>query len=100
MLITALCISRLTALDPAFPAFYPDGIVMEHINAKDAEFVDVIHTDAGGYGAPVRTGTADFWPNGGKSVQPGCPRFAPIPLSEDSKFFDSFIKMLKMMYVS
>ncbi|XP_053612720.1 inactive pancreatic lipase-related protein 1-like isoform X2 [Plodia interpunctella] len=77
-------IKRLTALDPAFPAFYPDGIVMEHINAKDAEFVDVIHTDAGGYGAPVRTGTADFWPNGGKSVQPGCPRFAPIPLSEDN----------------
>ncbi|KAF9412373.1 hypothetical protein HW555_009118 [Spodoptera exigua] len=75
---------RLTALDPAFPAFYPDGVVMEHVNAKDAEFVDVIHTDAGGYGAPVRTGTADFWPNGGKSIQPGCPRFAPIPLSDDN----------------
>lgn len=77
---------RLTALDPAFPAFYPDGVVMEHVSAKDADFVDVIHTDAGGYGAPVRTGTADFWPNGGKSIQPGCPRFAPIPLSDDSKF--------------
>ncbi|XP_021182347.3 pancreatic lipase-related protein 2 isoform X3 [Helicoverpa armigera] len=77
-------VKRLTALDPAFPAFYPDGVVMEHVNAKDAEFVDVIHTDAGGYGAPVRTGTADFWPNGGKSIQPGCPRFAPIPLSDDN----------------
>nr|XP_021182345.2 inactive pancreatic lipase-related protein 1 isoform X1 [Helicoverpa armigera] len=77
-------VKRLTALDPAFPAFYPDGVVMEHVNAKDAEFVDVIHTDAGGYGAPVRTGTADFWPNGGKSIQPGCPRFAPIPLSDDT----------------
>ncbi|XP_061380918.1 inactive pancreatic lipase-related protein 1-like isoform X1 [Danaus plexippus] len=77
-------IKRLTALDPAFPAFYPDGVVMEHVTDKDAEFVDVIHTDAGGYGAPVRTGTADFWPNGGKSVQPGCPRFAPIPLSDDN----------------
>ncbi|XP_063532006.1 endothelial lipase-like isoform X1 [Cydia strobilella] len=68
-------VKRLTALDPAFPAFYPDGVMMEHVSAKDAEFVDVIHTDAGGYGAPVRTGTADFWPNGGKSIQPGCPRF-------------------------
>ncbi|XP_031770727.2 pancreatic lipase-related protein 2 isoform X2 [Galleria mellonella] len=77
-------IKRVTALDPAFPAFYPDGVVMEHINEKDAEFVDVIHTDAGGYGAPVRTGTVDFWPNGGKSVQPGCPRFAPIPLTDDN----------------
>ncbi|KAI8422635.1 hypothetical protein MSG28_006415 [Choristoneura fumiferana] len=77
-------VRRLTALDPAFPAFYPDGVMMDHVNAKDAEFVDVIHTDAGGYGAPVRTGTVDFWPNGGKSTQPGCPRFAPIPLSDDN----------------
>lgn len=60
--------------------------MMEHVNCKDAQFVDVIHTDAGGYGAPVKTGTADFWPNGGKSTQPGCPRFAPVPLSDDSKF--------------
>lgn len=58
---------------------------MEHIGENDAEFVDIIHTDAGVYGAPVRTGSVDFWPNGGKSIQPGCPRFAPVPLSEDSK---------------
>ncbi|KAJ2950132.1 hypothetical protein O0L34_g11480 [Tuta absoluta] len=77
-------VKRLTALDPAFPAFYPNGIVMDHVSSSDAEFVDVIHTDAGGYGAPVRTGTVDFWPNGGNSVQPGCPRFAPIPLSDDN----------------
>ncbi|XP_037298355.1 pancreatic lipase-related protein 2 isoform X1 [Manduca sexta] len=77
-------VKRLTALDPAFPAFYPDGVMMQHVTETDAEFVDVIHTDAGGYGAPVRTGTADFWPNGGKSIQPGCPRFAPIPLSDDN----------------
>ncbi|CAH4029329.1 pancreatic lipase-related protein 2-like isoform X1 [Pieris brassicae] len=77
-------VKRVTALDPAFPGFYPDGILMEHIAEKDAEFVDVIHTDAGMYGAPVRTGSVDFWPNGGKSIQPGCPRFAPVPLSEDN----------------
>ncbi|GBP60264.1 Lipase member H-B [Eumeta japonica] len=78
------CLKRLTALDPAFPSFYPDGVMLHHIVPTDAQFVDVIHTDAGGYGAPVKTGTADFWPNGGKSTQPGCPRFAPIPLSDDS----------------
>lgn len=76
----------MTALDPAFPAFYPDGVVMDHVTARDAEFVDIVHTDAGGYGAPVNTGTADFWPNGGKGTQPGCPRFAPIPLSDDSEY--------------
>lgn len=36
--------------------------------------VDVIHTDAWLYGAPVTTGTADFWPNSGKTLQPGCPK--------------------------
>lgn len=36
--------------------------------------VDVIHTDAWLYGAPVSTGTVDFWPNGGKTLQPGCPK--------------------------
>lgn len=36
--------------------------------------VDVIHTDAWLYGAPVSTGTVDFWPNGGVTLQPGCPK--------------------------
>ncbi|KAF9412372.1 hypothetical protein HW555_009117 [Spodoptera exigua] len=75
-------VKRLTVLDPAYPSFYPGGLLLQHVNAGDAEFVDVIHTDAGGYGAPVPTGTADFWPNGGQRPQPGCPLFAPIPLSD------------------
>jgi len=42
--------------------------------------VDVIHTDAGLYGAPVTSGTVDFWPNGGRTLQPGCPprNFRPL----------------------
>lgn len=63
-------ISRISALDPAFPPFYPST---GHISASDATMVDVIHTDAWLYGAPVSTGTVDFWPNSGKSLQPGCP---------------------------
>ncbi|XP_037928032.1 pancreatic lipase-related protein 3 isoform X3 [Teleopsis dalmanni] len=66
-------IKRITALDPAFPLFYM-GKLASHLNRKDAEFVDVIHTDAWLYGAPVSTGTADFWPNSGKTLQPGCPK--------------------------
>lgn len=42
-------LKRISALDPAFPPFYPD-IIIPHISASDAEFVDVIHTDAGFYG--------------------------------------------------
>ncbi|CAD7079399.1 unnamed protein product [Hermetia illucens] len=64
---------RITALDPAFPGFYP-GIFFRRISAKDARFVDVIHTDSWIYGAPVHTGTVDFWPNGGITLQPGCPQ--------------------------
>ncbi|XP_049533428.1 serine/threonine-protein phosphatase PP2A 65 kDa regulatory subunit isoform X2 [Anopheles darlingi] len=66
-------LARISALDPAFPPFYP-GIFATALSSKDANFVDVIHTDAWLYGAPFSTGTADFWPNNGKTLQPGCPK--------------------------
>lgn len=85
-------LKRISALDPAFPPFYP-GLFYKPLNKKDAEMVsnlhrvpldhvispnrlqvDVIHTDAWLYGAPVSTGTVDFWPNNGKTLQPGCPK--------------------------
>lgn len=72
---------RLSALDPAFPLFY--GTFSNHLSKHDAEFVDVIHTDAWIYGAPVSTGTADFWPNGGTTLQPGCPKRNYKPLSDN-----------------
>lgn len=69
------------------------GLIAGHLSKDDADFVDVIHADAFLYGAPISTGTVDFWPNGwhfirkfiscknyknyhlgGKSLQPGCPR--------------------------
>ncbi|KAG5684757.1 hypothetical protein PVAND_013971 [Polypedilum vanderplanki] len=69
-----LRLKRITALDPAFPLFYPP-LFGQHLNANDAEMVDVIHTDGWIYGAPFSTGTVDFWPNGGKVLyQPGCTR--------------------------
>lgn len=38
----------------------------------DAKFVDVIHTDGGVFGFPTAIGHADFFPNGGVALQPGC----------------------------
>lgn len=64
-------VSRLTGLDPAYPGFYPP-ILGQPVSKTDASFVDIIHTDGGGYGAPGKTGHADFWPNGGHAKQPGC----------------------------
>lgn len=66
-------IERISALDPAFPGFYP-SLGTAAVNKKDAKFVDIIHTDAWLYGMPSSTGHVDFWPNSGKTLQPGCPK--------------------------
>ncbi|RZB40340.1 inactive pancreatic lipase-related protein 1, partial [Asbolus verrucosus] len=64
-------ISRITGLDPAGPLFkkWPKSL---RLDSGDAEFVDVIHSDAGIFGFPRRVGHVDFWPNRGVSPQPGC----------------------------
>lgn len=62
--------SRL-GLDPAFPLYMWKG-KQGHLTSTDADFVDVIHTDGGIYGFPVSLGHADFFPNGGFPIQPGC----------------------------
>ncbi|CAH1975497.1 unnamed protein product [Acanthoscelides obtectus] len=64
-------IRRITGLDPAGPLFtkWPKSLKLD---SSDAEFVDVIHTDAGIFGYPRSIGHVDFWPNGGISPQPGC----------------------------
>ncbi|KAG5669189.1 hypothetical protein PVAND_017083 [Polypedilum vanderplanki] len=62
---------RISALDPAMPGFYP-SVVYKALNKFDAKFVDVIHTNGLAAGAPISTGTVDFWPNTGKLIQPGC----------------------------
>ncbi|XP_060524419.1 uncharacterized protein LOC132700864 [Cylas formicarius] len=64
-------IRRITGMDPAGPLFtkWPNSLKLD---ADDAEFVDVIHTDAGIFGYPSQIGHADFWPNRGLAPQPGC----------------------------
>lgn len=70
LLTTDYYLFRICGLDPAFPGFFP-SIFFKHLNNNDAKFVDIIHTDAGLYGQPISTGTADFYPNGGDTLQPG-----------------------------
>lgn len=73
--LTATHLFRITGLDPAGPLNYISNtfIGASHLSHKDAAFVDVIHTDAYVYGTALRSGKADFYPNGGIRVQPGCP---------------------------
>ena len=58
----------LSGLDPAGPFFEKDRKF--RLDERDAQYVDVIHTD-GLYGTTLVSGHTDFWPNGGSS-QPGC----------------------------
>ncbi|XP_045538859.1 pancreatic lipase-related protein 2 [Papilio machaon] len=68
-------IARITGLDPSGPLWTGN---QNRLNASDAVYVEVIHTDGPsgvnptyGLGIGIPIGTADFFPNGGYS-QPGC----------------------------
>ncbi|OWF47404.1 pancreatic lipase-related protein 2-like [Mizuhopecten yessoensis] len=68
-------LGRITGLDPADP-YFQGGDPIIRLDATDADFVDVIHTDASsilelGMGSIQQMGHVDFYPNGGKD-QPGC----------------------------
>ncbi|XP_063899068.1 uncharacterized protein LOC135119159 [Helicoverpa armigera] len=76
--ITSGRVSRITGLDPALPLF--SGLPLaQRLDPGDADFVDVIHTDAGIFGYKEPIGHADFFPNGGKSPQPGCELEVVLP---------------------
>lgn len=63
---------HITGLDPARP-----GYQMHHkLDASDAEFVDVIHTDPVVYSYLSPLGDADFYPNLENFHQTGCSRIA------------------------
>ena len=57
-------------MDPA-GLFFTNRDATIRLDPGDAEYVDVIHTDAGGLGTSQKVGHIDFFPNGG-SLQPGC----------------------------
>ncbi|XP_044253687.1 pancreatic triacylglycerol lipase [Tribolium madens] len=71
LLRRGLRIPRITALDPAFPE-YSLNDDSRRLTRTDADYIDVIHTDAGVLGLPISVGHADFYPNGGRALQPGC----------------------------
>ncbi|XP_013192489.1 pancreatic lipase-related protein 3-like [Amyelois transitella] len=68
--LTGRRVGRVIGLDPAGPCFSNVSAV-HRLDRSDAEFVDVIHTNAGVLGINEAVGHKDFYPGGGKS-QPGC----------------------------
>lgn len=57
-------------LDPALP-FFATQSPSQKLDATDADFVDVIHTNAGYFGKIEACGHLDFYMNGGQT-QPTC----------------------------
>ncbi|XP_061491886.1 pancreatic lipase-related protein 2-like isoform X2 [Rhineura floridana] len=88
-------ISRITGLDPAGIGF--EGFSeMVRLDPSDAEFVDVIHTNAGqfpniGFGMRNAIGDLDFYPNGG-TVMVGC-NDGNTPVTESVP--EGFVKELR-----
>ncbi|XP_066137967.1 phospholipase A1-like isoform X1 [Euwallacea fornicatus] len=64
-------IPRIVGLDPAFPEFSVNDR-LKRLAYTDALYVDIIHTDGGVFGIRDPVGHADFYPNGGTALQPGC----------------------------
>lgn len=85
---TKMLLGRITGLDPAGYLFENTNVTL---SKHDAEFVDIIHTQAGNIydfklGLKDSVGHVDFYPNGG-SVQQGC----PADVSPTAKtFWDDF----------
>ncbi|CAG7834463.1 unnamed protein product [Allacma fusca] len=72
-----MSVARITGLDPAGPCFESYRFACFRgtfipINRTNADFVDIIHTNAGRFGMTRPVGHVDFYPNNGHH-QPGCP---------------------------
>ncbi|GLH00075.1 Vitellogenin-1 [Gryllus bimaculatus] len=59
-------------LDPALPGFQYYEYAEGRLDETDGEFVQVIHTCSGALGYTSPIGHADFYPNNGTPMQPGC----------------------------
>ncbi|CAG9796749.1 unnamed protein product [Diatraea saccharalis] len=61
--------ARLTGMDPAGPLWQTNS---NRLTSNAGQYVEGIHTDGGLQGIFNPVGDADFYPNGGRNVQPGC----------------------------
>lgn len=66
-----ISVARITGLDPASIGYLCINPNECRLDETDADFVDVIHTDAGGAGTPLNSGHDDFYVNNGV-IQPNC----------------------------
>ncbi|KAL3869627.1 hypothetical protein ACJMK2_042292 [Sinanodonta woodiana] len=77
---------RITGLDVA-SLFFKGTEPIVRLDASDAEFVDVIHTNGRGFGMKSSLGHVDFYVNGGLN-QPGC----------ENKYLNMFMQLFYRQY--
>jgi len=65
-------LARITGLDPAGPGFMMQTSLQQKLDASDADFVDIIHTDPFFFSMLPPMGHADFYPNLDQLNQRGC----------------------------
>ncbi|XP_017755945.1 PREDICTED: pancreatic lipase-related protein 2-like [Eufriesea mexicana] len=70
--ISSGLLGRITGLDPALPGFHLLTSDKTRLDPTDAIFVDIIHSCGGILGYLQPLGSADFYPNAGTAIQPGC----------------------------
>lgn len=94
-------VSRVTGLDPARALFEGTLAIQTGIDRTCARFVDIVHSDPGGYGTSTSTGTVDIWPNytGKKSMQPGCEEgdyemFSPEDLCKHDRAWQYYVEAI------
>ena len=61
--LTGKLLPHITGLDPAKPCF-KEGEILNGLQRGNAEFIDIIHTNAGVLGKEEPIGDVDFYPNG------------------------------------
>ena len=87
---------RITGLDPAYPVIHKLATIDDRLDSSDAVFVDIIHSCGGVLGFFDPLGHADFYPNAGVPVQPGCCCVAEITGKININFF-STLKCLSII---
>lgn len=68
--MTAGRLPIIIGLDPAYPLFVQENTAAR-LSVRDADYVQVIHTNGNKLGMQYPIGDADFYPNWGL-IQPGC----------------------------
>nr|pir yolk protein 2 - bluebottle fly (Calliphora vicina) [Calliphora vicina] len=81
---------RITGLDPS-KIYAQTQKSLRGLARGDAEFVDVIHTSAYGWGTPTRCGDVDFYPNGPSRGVPGADNVVEASMRAIRYFAESVV---------